>query len=147
MTEGPYLYDEGPFSPHTGTPRSRNGLIVALLLGTVVAAAAAVLVFVLVRGTPGEQAEETAGVFLSALEHRDVETAHQLLCEEERARIPAEGVAAEYGVEGEGRVVGSREVEIDGRVAQRVEVRWADGGTSALVVVAEDGPRICGTAG
>jgi hypothetical protein len=147
MTEGPYLYDEGPFSPHTGTPRSRNGLIVALLLGTVAAAAVAVIVFVMVRGTPAEQAEETAGVFLAALEQRDVETAHQLLCEEERARIPAEGVAAEYGVEGEGRVVGSREVEIDGRVAQRVEVRWADGGTSALVVVAEDGPRICGTAG
>jgi hypothetical protein len=147
MSEGPYLYDEGPFSPHTGTPRSRNGVIVAVLLGTVALAVVAVIAFVLVRGTPGEQAEEAVGVFLAALDAGDVETAHELLCTDERARVPAEGVAGEYGVEDGGEVVGAREVEVDGRVAQRVEVRWADGSASALVVIAEDGPHICGTTG
>jgi hypothetical protein len=147
MTEGPYLYDDGPFSPHTGTPRRRNGLIVALLLGTVALAVAAAFAFVLVRGTPKDQAEETAGVFLAAVAHNDVETAYGLLCADERARIPAAGVGGEYGNDGSGRVVGAREVEVDGRVAQRVEIRWADGSTSGLVIVAEGGPKICGTTG
>jgi hypothetical protein len=146
-SDGPYLYDEGPFSPHTGTPRTRNGLLVVLLLGTVALAAAAVVAFVLVRGTPEDQAEEAAGVFLAALAHNDIETAHGLLCADERARIPAEGVEGEYGAGGEGHVVDAREVEVDGRVAQRVEVRWVDGSTSGLVVVPEDGPKICGTTG
>jgi hypothetical protein len=143
--EGPFLYDDGPPSPHTGTPRSRNGLIVALLLGTAALAVVAVLAFVWVRGTPTEQAEEVAGVFLAALAERDVETAHALLCADERARVEVDGVAGEYLAAGEGSVVGAREVEIDGRLAQRVEVRWADGSRSGLVVIAEDGPRICGT--
>jgi hypothetical protein len=146
-SEGPYLYDEEPFSPHTGTPRSRNGLIVVVLLGTVALAVAATIAFVLVRGTPEDQAKEAAGVFLAALAKNDIETAHGLLCADERARIPAEGVGGEYGDGGGGRVVGAREVEVRGRVAQRVEVRHADGSTSGLVVVPEDGPKICGTTG
>jgi hypothetical protein len=146
MTSGPFLYDDGPWSPHTGTPRNRNGLLLAIFGGTVVLAVVAVLAFVLIRGTPGEQAKEAAGVFLAALRQGDTQTAHELLCEKERARIPAEGVAGEYAPRGGGAVVGVSEGAADGRRVERVDVRWADGSTSALVVVAEDGPRICGTA-
>lgn len=141
---GPFLYDDGPSSPHTGTPRSRNGLLVAILAGTVALAVAAAIAFVLVKGSPSDQAREAAGVFLAALAAGDRQTAYELLCATERARVPAEGVAAAYGVRGEGRVVGSAEAVVGGRQAQRVDVRWADGSTSGLVVVAESGPRICG---
>jgi hypothetical protein len=146
-TEGPFLYDDRPPSPHTGTPRSRNGLLIAVFAGTVALAVAAVVAFVLVRGTPEDQAKEATGVFLAALQHGDAQTAHELLCEKERARIPVEGVAGEYAPRGAGRVVSAAEDVVGGRRVERVEVRWADGSTSGLVVVAEGGPRVCGTAG
>ena len=146
MSSGPYLYDDGPASPFTGKARARRGLLLALLAGTVLAAIGMVAAMLLIRGTPGEQAEEAAGVFLAALAQDDIETAHGLLCEAERARIPPEGVAAEYAPAGPGTVVGSAEAEADGEEVRRVEVRWADGTTSALVVVAENGPHVCGTA-
>lgn len=146
-TEGPFLYDDRPPSPHTGTPRSRNGLLIAVFAGTVALAVAAVVAFLLVRGTPEDQAKEATGVFLAALQHGDAQTAHELLCEKERARIPVEGVAGEYAPRGAGRVVSAAEDVVGGRRVERVEVRWADGSTSGLVVVAEGGPRVCGTAG
>ncbi len=147
MTTGPFLYDDDPAPLHTGTPRRRKGLLLALLLGTAVVAVAMVAVMVLVRGTPDEQGREVVGVFLAALEEQDTETAHQLLCEAERDRIPPEGVAAEYRVTGGGRIVGTEEGELDGRVVQEVRVRWDDGTESGLVVVSERGPHICGTTG
>jgi hypothetical protein len=147
MTNGPFLYDDDPAPLHTGTPRRRQGLLLALLLGTVVVAVAMVAALVLVRGTPDEQGREVVGVFLAALEERDIETAHQLLCEAERARIAPEGVAAEYLVGDGGRVVGTDEGELDGRVVQEVRVRWDDGTESGLVVVSERGPHVCGTTG
>jgi S1-C subfamily serine protease len=45
-TEGPFLYDDRPPSPHTGTPRSRNCLLIALFAGTVALAVVAVRVLV-----------------------------------------------------------------------------------------------------
>jgi hypothetical protein len=106
-----------------------------------------VAALVLVRGTPDEQGREVVGVFLAAIEEQDTGTAHQLLCEAERARIPPEGVAAEYLVTEGGRIVGTEEAERDGRVVQEVRVRWDDGTESGLVVVSERGPHICGTTG
>jgi hypothetical protein len=44
-----------------------------------------------------------------------------------------------------GAVVGSSEAEVDGEEVQRVEVRWADGETSGLIIVGEQGPHVCGT--
>ena len=35
MTEGPFLYDDDPMPLHTGTPRNRNGTLIALLSATV----------------------------------------------------------------------------------------------------------------
>jgi hypothetical protein len=146
-SEGPFLYDDRPPSPHTGTPRNRNGLLIAVFAGTVALAVAAVAAFLLVRGTPEDEAKQAAGVFLAALQQGDAQTAHELLCEKERARIPVEGVAGEYAPKGAGRVVGAAEDVVGGRRVERVEVRWADGSTSGLVVIAEAGPRVCGTAG
>ena len=145
--QGPFLYDDDPAPLHTGTPRRRQGLLIALLLGTVVVAVAMVAALVLVKGTPDEQGREVVSVFLAALEEQDIETAHGLLCEAERARIAPEGVAGEYLATGDGRIVGADEGERDGRDVQHVRVRWTDGTESAFVVLSEDGPRICGTAG
>jgi hypothetical protein len=142
--DGPFLYDEDPAPLHTGTPRSRQGLLIALLAGTVLVAVAMVAALFLVKGAPDEQAEEVAGVFLQALEQGDHETAHQLLCQGERANIPVEGVRSTYLAETPGQVVGT---EAAGDGALRVQVRWADGRTSEWTVVGEDGPRVCGTTG
>jgi hypothetical protein len=142
--DGPFLYDDDPVPLHTGTPRSRQGLLIALLAGTVLLAVAMVGALFLVKGAPDEQAEEVAGVFLEALEQRDVDTAHQLLCEEERGHLPPEGIASAYLAETPGRVVGAEAV---GDGALRVQVRWADGRTSEWTVISEDGPRVCGTTG
>jgi hypothetical protein len=141
---GPFLYDEDPAPLHTGTPRRRNGLILAGLAATVVVAVGMVLLLTVVRGSPAEQSEEAVGVFLSALEHGDVETAHGLLCQAVRDEAPAGEVPAEYAGAVPGEVVGSTETEVDGSAAYDVEVRWADGATSSIRVINESGARLCG---
>ena len=141
MTNGPYLYDDDPAPLHTGTPRSARGILIAILAGTVLVAVGMVAALYLVKGSPEEQAQEVAGVFLSALQQDDTETAHQLLCAAERENLSPSTVATAYLAEPRGRVVGSNAAG-DGQL--RVEVRWADGDSSEWTVVSEDGPRICG---
>ena len=144
---GPYLYDEEPAPLHTGTPRRRHALIVAVLLGTVLVAVGMVVALPLVRGSAAEQSREVVTVFLAALDAGDTRTAHDLLCAQERARVPAGQVAEVYLRPGTGRVVGTEDGEADGTPVERVTVRWTDGGTSTtseLLVVSESGARICG---
>jgi hypothetical protein len=138
---GPYLYDDDPAPLHTGTPRSARGFLVALLAGTTLVAVGMVVAMYLVKGSPDEQAQEVAGVFLAALEKDDTETAHQLLCQAERANLSAESVAPAYLDQIPGRVVGS-DAAGEGQLA--VDIRWADGSRSQWLVISEDGPRICG---
>jgi hypothetical protein len=95
----------------------------------------------LVKGSPEEQALEVAGVFLAALEQDDTETAHQLLCQAERANLSPASVPQAYLDATPGRVVGSGAA---GEGQLSVEVRWADGSMSQWIVISEDGPRICG---
>jgi hypothetical protein len=140
---GPFLYDEGPESLHTGTPRRRPWLLLAIFGGTAVVAVLMVLALPLLRGSADEQARESVGVFLAALEKGDTETAHGLLCDEERARLAPDEVAGAYLVGEGGHVVGTQEA--DGGAEQHVRVGWDDGSASTLTVVREDGPRICGT--
>jgi hypothetical protein len=147
-TQGPYLYDESPETPFTGTPRSGKGLLVAILGGTVAVAVAAVVALPLFKGTASEQAQQSAGVFLAALAQGDTETAYGLLCTDERARLTPEGVAGAYLQPGTGRVVAATDADRDGAQAERVEVRWTDGDAvtrSYLTVVNEDGAHVCGT--
>ncbi|MGK5170321.1 hypothetical protein [Geodermatophilus sp. CPCC 205761] len=144
-TQGPYLYDDDPAPLHTGTPRAARGLILAILGGTVAVAVGMAVGLPLVKGTPEEQARQVTGVFLQALAQDDVDTAHQLLCEEERGRIEAQQVPGEYAAGGDGEVAGTAAAEAGGEPVQRVEVAWSDGSTSVLTVVSEDGPRVCGT--
>jgi hypothetical protein len=147
--EGPYLYDEGPEeSPFTGSPRRRGGTLVLILLATVVVAVGAVIALPLIKGTAAEQSTEAASVFVQALHQGDTETAYGLLCEAERARLQPGDVAAEYLRSGTPRVGEAEDAELDGSPAERVAVRWTDGGTvttSSLLVVNEDGAHVCGT--
>jgi hypothetical protein len=142
MSTGPYLYDEGPEELHTGTPRSRKGLLLAVFGATVLLAVLLVVALPLVKGSPDDQAREAAGVFLAALGQNDTETAYQLLCEDEQARLKPGDVAGEYLTGDDGRVVSTTDGQ-DG--AQQVTVRWADGGSSEWTVIAESGARVCGT--
>ena len=144
---GPFLYDDEPTPLHTGTPRRRPWFLALLVGGTVLAAIAGAVALLVVRGSPAEQAREVGEVFLAALAQDDVETAHSLLCEEERARIAPEEVPGEYAGVGEGLVAGVTDGEVDGEPVQRVRVEWADGASTELTVVPEDGVRVCGTAG
>jgi hypothetical protein len=148
MTTGPYLYDDGPAPLHTGTPRSRKGLLAAIFVGTVAVAIAAVVALPLITGSAGDQAKQSAGVFLAAMAKQDTETAYGLLCADERARLVPGDVAAAYQQPGQGWVVAATDADRDGVQAERVEVRWTDGGattTTYLTVVNESGPHICGT--
>ncbi|MGY1616698.1 hypothetical protein ACI797_08120 [Geodermatophilus sp. SYSU D00691] len=145
MTQGPYLYDEGPEPLHTGAARSRRGLLVVVLGGTVLAAVAAALALPLVKGSADEQAREVAGVFVAALQQGDTETAFELLCESEQARVAPDRLADEYLVPGTGEVVGAEDGEGS---AQRVEVEWTDDGavtSTFLTVVSQGGAKVCGT--
>ena len=137
---GPYLYDDEPEPLHTAPPRNRNGQLIAVLVATALIAVGTVVSLFLVRGSAAEQSEEAVQVFLAALAADDTETAHQLLCETERARIGEDEVAGEYLGTTPGEVVGST----DGGVDQVVEVRWADGARSRFTVISEGGARICG---
>jgi hypothetical protein len=144
MTQGPFLYDEGPAPLHTGTPRSRQGWLIGGLVAIVVLAVAMVGVLLLVKGTAEEQSTEVTTVFLAALDHGDVDTAHGLLCERERTRLTPDEVAAAYDVSGSGEVLGAQDDPDAGAKVQQVRVRWADGRTSVYSVISEDGARICG---
>ncbi len=138
---GPFLYDDEPAPLHTGTPRSARGPLLWIFGGTAAFAVLMVVLMVLVKGSGEEQAREVAGVFLAALAEDDTETAHALLCQEERARLSPGEVAGAYLGEGPGEIGPAREDD----AARLVTVRWADGTTSQLTVIGEDGPRICGT--
>lgn len=145
MTTGPFLYDEGPAPLHTGTPRPSNGLLLAIFGGTVVAAVLMVVALVLLKGSAGDQAQESAGVFLGALEQGDIETASALLCDDERARLEAEDVGPAYLGQGPGEIGTPHGDDVAQGSVLHVPVRWADGSSTEWAVVREDGPRVCGS--
>jgi hypothetical protein len=140
MTNGPYLYDDDPAPLHTGTPRNRNWSIVVLLCLTVLLAVGTVVGMVAFRGSPADEAEERARVFVAALAADDTETASALLCEDERA----DGALDPYTGLAGGTVGQATETEVDGDLVQLVPVRTSDGSTAQLVLVPEGGPRVCG---
>jgi hypothetical protein len=142
---GPFLYDDGPAPLHTGTPRRRPWLLLAIFGGTAVVAVLMVVALPLLKGSADEQARESVGVFLAALGKGDTETAHGLLCDDERARLAPDEVAGAYLAGEGGHVVGTEEAEEDGESVQHVRVGWDDRSATTLTVVREDGPRICGT--
>jgi len=145
VTTGPFLYDDNPEPLHTGAPR-RSGKILVLVFGaTAVVAVLMVLLLPLIKGSAEDQAREVTGVFMAALDKGDTETAHQLLCPDERARVAPDEMAAEYlAGDGIGRVVSVEEGQVDGEASREVAVEWPGGGAATFVVVNADGPRICG---
>jgi hypothetical protein len=140
VTNGPFLYDDGPAPLHTGTPRRSGKILVLIFGGTVLFALLMVVMSVVLRGSGADQAREVTGVFLAALAQDDTETAHELLCQDERLRLDPDEVTAVYMGEGRG-VVGTPVADGDARL---VPVEWSDGTTSELTVIGEDGVRICG---
>ncbi|MBN1092109.1 hypothetical protein JKP75_05740 [Blastococcus sp. TML/M2B] len=140
MSTGPFLYDEGPAPLHTGVPQRSGKLLVLIMGGTVLVALLVVVLAYLIRGSGSDQATEVSGVFLTALAAGDTETAHALLCEEERARLEPTEVADAYLGQGEPEL---GEVRRDGD-ARVVPVRWSGGGSAELTVIGQDGLRICG---
>ncbi len=143
MTTRPFLYDDGPEPLHTGTPRRRPLVLVAIFGGTVIVAVLMVLVLPLINGSPGDQAKQAVGAFLAALDKGDTTTAYQLLCAKEQARLKAPDVPGAYTGGATGTVTGVRD-DPDG-TTQQVDVRWSDGGTSRIAVVPESGAHVCGT--
>jgi hypothetical protein len=144
MTQGPFLYDDDPAPLHTGTPRRRQGWLIAGILGIVLLAGGMVAGLYVVRGSPADQSTEVTQVFYAALAAGDTETAYALLCEEERARLDVTGMETEYLRPGQAEVAEVRDDPVEGARVQQVTVRWEDGGSAQLAVVNEDGPRICG---
>ncbi|WP_299956867.1 hypothetical protein [uncultured Modestobacter sp.] len=148
MTQGPFLYDDDPAPLHTGTPRNRNGTLLALLGVTVLIAVVMVGGMTLYKGSGDDQSREVAGVFTAALSQGDLETAYGLICDDVRAQVPPDQLAAEYLQPGDPEVTGSTETEVDGEPARLVQVRWDDDGavtTTELTVVPEGGTKVCGT--
>jgi hypothetical protein len=142
---GPFLYDEGPEPLHTSPGRSRQGLLLWLFGGTVLVAVLMVVLLPALKGSPGEQSREVVGVFLAALDQGDVETAYQLLCEDERADLTPADVASRYlDGDGGGKVVAASADDVDGDPVQRVQVEWDGGARSEFTVVNSDGPHVCG---
>jgi hypothetical protein len=142
---GPFLYDDNPEPLHTGAPR-RSGKLLALIFGaTVLIGILMAVVLPLVKGSAEDQAREVTGVFLAALDKGDTDMAHQLLCNDERARLDPDEVSAEYVAgDGLGRVAAVEESRLDGKPSQDVDVEWPGGGTATFVVVNSQGLRICG---
>jgi hypothetical protein len=143
MSSGPFLYDDGPEALHTGTPRRRPFLLIAIFGGTAILAVLMVLALPLIKGSPGDQAKEAVGVFLAALKQGDTTTAYQLMCAKEQARLKAADVPGAYVDSATGTVTGVSD-DPDG-TTQQVQVRWSDGSTSQIAVVPEDGAHVCGT--
>ena len=145
MTEGPFLYDDGPERLHTSTPRRRQGLLLWLFGGTALVAVLMIVLMPVLRGSPGEQSQQVVEVFLTALDQGDNETAYQLLCETERAEVTPDDMAARYlGGAGTGDVVAVSDDEVGGDPVQRVQVEWPDAPSTEFTVVNADGPHVCG---
>jgi hypothetical protein len=144
MTNGPYLYDDGPEPLHTSTPRRRHGLLLWVFGGTALVAALMVVLLPLVKGSPGDQSRQAVQVFLAALHKGDTDTAYSLLCEQERAHLAPGDVAARYLGDGTGSVVGTSDAEVGGGPAQRVSVEWDDGSRTTMTVINSGGPHVCG---
>jgi len=148
MSTGPFLYDDDPAPLHTGTPRNRNGLIIALLGGTVVFSVLMVGGMAMVRGTGAAQSKDVAGVFTASLSQGDLVTAYGLICDAERGRVAPDQLAGAYLQPGTPTVTGAERTEVDGGPAEVVTVRWDDAGaitTTELTVVPEGGTKVCGT--
>ena len=145
MTEGPFLYDDGPEQLHTSTPRGRQGLLLWVFGGTALVAVLMVVLLPRLTGSAGDQSSEVVQVFLAALDQGDDETAYQLLCEAERAELTPDDVAARYlGGDGAGEVVAVSDGEVDGDLVQRVRVEWPGSASTEFTVVNADGPHVCG---
>jgi hypothetical protein len=145
MTNGPFLYDEGPEQLHTSAPRRRQGLLLWVFGGTALVAVLMVVLLPLIKGSGQDQSREVVQVFLAALDKGDNETAYQLLCQEERADLPPDDVAARYlSGGGAGQIVSVSDAEAGGDPVQRVQVAWPDGSSTRFTVVNADGPRVCG---
>ena len=142
MTQGPFLYDEGPAPLHTGAPRRSGKLLVLIFGATVVVAVLMVVLTLALKGTGSDQAKEVSGVFLAALAADDLETASGLLCAEEKARLAPGEIADAYLGDGEPRL-GEPRTDGDARI---VPVSWSGGTTTELTVIGEDGLRVCGVA-
>ena len=142
--EGPYLYDDDPESLHTGAGRNRNWTIIVLLGLTVLLAVGTVVGMYVFRGSPEDEAEQVAGVFVAALAAGDDETASGLLCEKLSLDPDAAVAALEpYRASAGGTLGRAREEQTDDGLVMVVPVR-ADGGNAELVLVPEGGPRVCG---
>jgi hypothetical protein len=145
MTEGPFLYDDGPEQLHTSAPRRRQGMLLWVFGGTALVAVLMVVLLPLLTGSAGDQSKEVVQVFLAALDQGDNDTAYQLLCEAERAEVAPDDVAARYlGGDGTGEVVGVADGEVGGDPVQRVTVEWPGGSSTEFTVVNADGPHVCG---
>ena len=98
---GPFLYDDGPAPLHTGTPRRRRGLLLAIFGGDRArrrphgrAAAAG-------QGLGRRPVARGRRASSSPLSHKgDTETAYQLLCAAERAGLQPGGRRRRYVVGG-----------------------------------------------
>ena len=142
MTNGPYLYDDNPEPLHTGTPHSRNWSIVVLLVLTVLLAVGTVVGIFVFRGSPADEAQERAHVFLAALTADDTETASALLCEKAREGKTDVQALEPYTALSGGTDGTARQAEVDGKPVVMVPVEGAGG--SELVLVPEGGPKVCG---
>jgi hypothetical protein len=148
MSTGPFLYDDDPVPLHTGEPRQRKGLLLALFGSTVLIAVLMVGGILFFKGSGEEQSREVATVFTAALSQGDVETAYDLLCDDERARLLPDELADAYLEDGRPTVVGAQATEFDDGPAQLVAVRWGEGAaapTTQLLLVPEGGTKVCGT--
>ena len=144
MTNGPFLYDDDPAPLHTGAPRGRKLSIVLILVLTALAAVGTVVGMYVFRGSPAEEAEVRAGVFVAALTADDVETASGLLCEEARRGLSVEEALEPYSGVAGGTVGRAHEAGVDGEPAQLIPVDVGDGTTIELVLIPEGGPKVCG---
>jgi hypothetical protein len=148
MSTGPFLYDDDPAPLHTGEPRQRKGLLLAVFGATVLVAVLMVGALVFFKGSGEDQAREVATVFTAALSQGDVATAYDLLCDDERARLQPDELAGAYLRDGTPAVVGTTATDYDDGPAQLVDVRWGEGAgavTTEVLVVPEGGTKVCGT--
>jgi hypothetical protein len=145
VTNGPFLYDDGPAPLHTGTPRRRSGLLLAVFGGTIVLAVLLVVLTPLLKGSQEQQAKDSVGVFLKALAQGDTTTADEMLCEKEHARLQPDQIAADYVGSGTGQIVRVDRAQVGGDTVAQVSVRWSDGATTRITVVGENGPHVCGS--
>jgi hypothetical protein len=141
------------YRPPAPSPKNRTGLIVGSIV-TLLVAALAVVGFLIVSGRGTSSAEGAVRSYVNALNDRDAQAAHDLLCNSLADQVAVSDIESAFAlVPGSGDFIsdvnigGSEDATVDGQSGKNVDLTatvFGDSSSTTVFAVDEDGWKVCG---